>query len=225
MEQVLRLAKVGSMSHEVRSDRIDAITNRRRIVDVAGEAFAREGLDVPIREIARRAGLGIATVYRHFPSKDSLVSEVFDEQLASCRVLIDEGLHAEDPGDGFRMVLQRLMAMQARDRGFGRAFLSKPSGASSFNAERDHSFEMMSRLLERARSAGSIRSDLSVDDVILALMANDGIRSETAEARMAASRRLSALLIQAFSANQPVSADGLRRSRAQEHADLASRRD
>jgi len=82
--------------------------------------------------------------------------------------------------------------MQARDRGFSGAFLSEPLGASSASAERGRSLDMMGRLLERARRAGSIRSDISVDDVILALMANDGIRSDTAEARVAASRRLSA---------------------------------
>jgi len=194
------------MDEEVRGGRADAVANHRRIVAVASDAFATEGLDVPIREIARRAGLGIATVYRHFPSKEALVSEVFDEQFASCRALIDEGLQAEDPGDGFRTVVQRLMIMHARNRGFGRAFLSGPDGASPVSDERARSLDMMRRLVERARHAGAIRGDVSVGDVILALLANDGIRVETTESRVAAARRLSTLFIQAFSADPPAGA-------------------
>ncbi|MGI5156042.1 helix-turn-helix domain-containing protein [Microbispora sp. CA-102843] len=68
-----------------RKPRTDAEHNRRRIVAVARAAFAADGLDLPVHEIARRAGLGVATVYRHFPSRQDLVSAVLAEQVTVCR--------------------------------------------------------------------------------------------------------------------------------------------
>ncbi|GAA3706902.1 hypothetical protein GCM10023082_01090 [Streptomyces tremellae] len=68
-----------------RKPRTDAELNRRRIIAVARAAFADEGLDLPLREIARRAGLGIATVHRHFPARADLVAAALAELVAECR--------------------------------------------------------------------------------------------------------------------------------------------
>src|ERR1700755_296690 len=104
--------------------RSDARDNRARILAVARRAFAAEGLDGPIREIARRAQLGVATVYRHFQTKEALLSEAFSEQMALCSEVVDEGLAAADPWSGFCLVIEKLMEMHALDRGFARAFTS-----------------------------------------------------------------------------------------------------
>ena len=85
-EHPVRLVKVRAVTAQVVAKlRSDARDNRERILAVARAAFAAEGLDVPIREIARRAELGIATVYRHFPTKEALLTEAFAEQMASSR--------------------------------------------------------------------------------------------------------------------------------------------
>jgi AcrR family transcriptional regulator len=69
-----------SNSYTLRSDALD---NRERILDAAGAVFAAEGLNVPMREITRRAGVGPATLYRHFPTKEALVTEAFTEEMGS----------------------------------------------------------------------------------------------------------------------------------------------
>lgn len=75
-----------NLTHNLRSDARD---NRDRIMAVARDAFA-EGLDVPMRELARRAGVGPATLYRRFPAKEALVVEAFSEQMAACTAAVDD---------------------------------------------------------------------------------------------------------------------------------------
>lgn len=76
------------LPHTLRSDALD---NRERILDAARALFSADGLNVPMREIARRAGVGPATLYRHFPTKQMLVADAFADQLRACRAIVDEG--------------------------------------------------------------------------------------------------------------------------------------
>ncbi|MFB9441959.1 helix-turn-helix transcriptional regulator [Dactylosporangium vinaceum] len=187
-----------AVTAEVRQPgRSDARDNRTRILAVARAAFAADGLDVPIREIARRAEVGPATVYRHFPTKEALFAAAFAAPLELCSTIVAEGLAAHDPWRGFCLVLERLMEVHALDRGFARAFTSLPY----FTADRDRTMQMLLRLIHRAKSAGALRSDFVLEDLVLALMANDGIQADSQAARTAASRRLAALMLQSFHAH------------------------
>jgi len=183
------------------SQRSDARDNRARILAVARLAFATEGLDVPIREIARRAELGPATVYRHFPTKEALLAAAFEEPMARCSAIIEEGLAADDPWDGFRRTLEELQLLHARDRGFSRAFVTSLPPAAGFAAERDRALRAMAELVRRAKESGDLRPDVGIDDVVLALMANEGIRVGPPATRAAASRRLTALMLRSFRAH------------------------
>jgi AcrR family transcriptional regulator len=185
--------------HGLRSDARD---NRLRILAVARLAFAADGLDVPIREIARRAEVGVATVYRHFPTKEALFAEAFAEQMATCSTIVEEGLAAPDPWRGFCLVIEKLIAVHALDRGFSRAFTSKlPAAAEYFTADRDRTLRLLVELVRRAKESGGLRADFVLEDAVLALMANEGIRAESPELRVAASRRFAALMIQSFRAD------------------------
>ncbi|ONH27582.1 TetR/AcrR family transcriptional regulator [Pseudofrankia asymbiotica] len=181
--------------------RSDARDNRARILLVARAAFAAEGLDVPIREIARRAQVGVATVYRHFQTKEALLSEAFGEQMALCSQVVGEGLAAADPWTGFCLVIEKLMEMHALDRGFARAFTSQLPSAVGLAEDRDHTLRLLLELVRRAKEAGSLRGDFVLEDIVLALMANEGIRAESPGVRVAASRRFAALMIQSFQAS------------------------
>ncbi|WP_066953423.1 TetR/AcrR family transcriptional regulator [Streptomyces lushanensis] len=180
--------------------RSDARDNRERILAVARAAFATRGLDVPIREIARRAEVGVATVYRHFRTKEALLTEAFAEQMASCSAIVEEGLSEGDPWSGFCLVIEHLMEVHALDRGFARAFTSQLPQAVDFTADRDRTLRLMLELVRRAKEAGSLREDFVLEDISLVLMANEGIRAESPKIRVAASRRFAALMIQSFQA-------------------------
>lgn len=189
------LATVGAV--KLRSDALD---NRERILDAARAVFAADGLAVPMREIARRAGVGPATLYRRFPTKEALVTEAFTDQMYACNTIVDEALADPDPWRGFCQVIERTCELHARSRGFTAAFISAYPGAVDLVAVREHALTAVAELARRAKAAGRLRTDFVVGDLILVLMANSGIHAESPAARVAASRRFAALAVQAFRA-------------------------
>ncbi|MEU8877537.1 helix-turn-helix domain-containing protein [Streptomyces javensis] len=186
------------LPHTLRSDASD---NRERILDAARALFATEGLKVPMREIARHAGVGPATLYRRFPTKQTLATEAFTDEMRACRAIVDKG-HAEpDPWRGFCLVIQRTCELHARSRGFTEAFMSTFPDAMDFVAEREYALRSIAELARRAKDAGHLRPDFVLDDLVLMLMANRGIHTASEGTRVAASRRFAALVIQAFQAS------------------------
>ncbi|WP_030667034.1 TetR/AcrR family transcriptional regulator [Streptomyces cellulosae] len=183
------------LPHALRSDALD---NRERVLDAARALFATEGLNVPMREIARHAGVGPATLYRRFPTKQTLVTEVFQDQMRACHTIVDEGLADPDPWRGFRRVVERTCELHAHNRGFTEAFMSAFPDAVDFAADRAYAMNAIAELARRAKEAGRLRPDFVLDDLILMLMAHRGIHVPSAAARVTASRRFAALVIQAF---------------------------
>ncbi|WP_229905579.1 TetR/AcrR family transcriptional regulator [Lentzea cavernae] len=179
----------GNLTHNLRADAQD---NRDRIMAVAREAFAAEGLDVPMRELARRAGVGPATLYRRFPTKEALVVEAFSEQMAACTAAVDEGLANSDPWQGFCHTVQEVCRLHVLDRGFAAAFTSAYPRAIDFASVRDMAFSSLGELIRRAKATGRLRADFSVDDVVLLLMASGGVRNGTP----AIARRLARLFLE-----------------------------
>ncbi|MFG2045571.1 TetR/AcrR family transcriptional regulator [Dactylosporangium sp. NPDC048998] len=180
--------------------RADARHNRDRIVQVARGLFAERGLDVPMAAVARRAGVGIATLYRRFPTKESLVTEVFADQFQACTSVVDEALADPDPWRGFCAAIEKVCAMQAADRGFTAAFIAAYPDALDVERERARAIDGFTELTRRAQAAGGLRPDFVPGDLALLVMANGGIVAKSAEAARAASRRLVGYLLAAFSA-------------------------
>ncbi|WP_345462497.1 helix-turn-helix domain-containing protein [Actinoallomurus oryzae] len=183
------------LPHMLRSDALD---NRERILDAARALFAAEGLNVPMREIARRAGVGPATLYRRFPTKQLLLTEAFTDEMRACHAIVEEGLAEPDPWRGFCLLLERICELHARNRGFTAAFMSALPNAMDFAADRERVLKSIAELAGRAKETGRLRPDWVLDDLFLMLMANRGIHAPSTAARVAASRRFAALMIQAF---------------------------
>jgi AcrR family transcriptional regulator len=181
--------------------RVDAQHNRTRIVEAARELFARAGLDVTMTDIARRSGVGVATLYRRFPTKESLVAEAFAEQIEECASVVDDALADPDPWRAFRAVVEQVCAMQAVDKGFTEAFISAFPDAVGYDRLRARAEHGLTTLIARAKDAGALRADFTLDDLVLLLLANGGVAAETPEAAQAASRRLVALMLHAFRAD------------------------
>ncbi|MDX6744690.1 helix-turn-helix domain-containing protein [Actinocorallia sp. A-T 12471] len=178
--------------------RADARENRRRVVAAARELFAERGLDVPMATIARRAGVGVATLYRRFPTRADLVVEVFSDQLGVCVQAIDDALADPDPWHGFVSAVEKICAAQVVDRGFTAAFLSEFPDAVDYERERVRAERVFALVAQRAKDSGDLHPDFDRTDLTLLIMANGGITAPTPEAALAASRRLTTLLLTAF---------------------------
>ncbi|MCV7282817.1 TetR/AcrR family transcriptional regulator [Mycolicibacterium flavescens] len=147
--------------------RADALRNRARVLEVAYEAFATDGLAVPIDEIARRAGVGAGTVYRHFPTKTDLYRAVvesrFDQLVAAGRALADG-----EPAADALFVLLRTVVLQwgAADRGLKDALAGEGVDVNAAMPDTEQAFlSLLADLLAAAQQAGTARKDLDVTDV------------------------------------------------------------
>ena len=149
--------------------RADALRNRERIVSAAREMFVEFGPDVPLDEIARRAGVGNATLYRHFPDRATLVREVVLSVMSRTTEQADRAAAEEaDPFAALRRFVHR-----AADERIG-ALCPMLSGAldhdhSDLQAGREHLEDAVRGLVEAAQSAGRMRTDVAVGDLMVAL--------------------------------------------------------
>ncbi|ONK15363.1 TetR/AcrR family transcriptional regulator [Streptomyces sp. MP131-18] len=151
---------------EERPLRADARRNRARVLAVAIDTFAAEGMSVPVHEIARRAGVGTGTVSRHFPTKEALYEAIVRERVGQIvgdgRALLEHG----DPAEGF-FAFFRLMAEQgAADRGLAEGLAGVGFDMEAAAARGGYDVTGVWReLLARAQRAGAVRGDVEVADV------------------------------------------------------------
>ena len=180
--------------------RADAERNRERIVEAAREVFAEQGLDASTNEIARHAGVGVATLFRRFPTRDDLVAAAFADKMNDYVEAVEVALADPDPWQGFCAYIERVCQMQADDRGFADVLILTFPTAKAFEADRKRSAEALTELLKRAKATGRLRDDFAHQDVPLILMANAGVVTATRDAAPDAWRRLLGYLIQSFAA-------------------------
>jgi AcrR family transcriptional regulator len=193
------LAKVRAVTERLpQYARSDARDNRHRILTATRSAVAAGGVRVSMREVAGRAGVAAATVYRHFPTKQILVTAAFTERMAACGALLERGLADPDPWRGFRTAVEEISVLHALDQDFSTAFLAAYPRAVDVAPERERGLTAFTRLARRAQRAGALRADLVPDDLVLLLMANRGVRAASPTATAAAARRLAALLLQSL---------------------------
>lgn len=152
--------------------RADAARNRARIVAAAREAFAEMGIDVGVEEIARRAGVGMGTLYRRFPTKESLVLAIFEEHVDALASYAAE-VASLQPLSALEAYMLRACQEMDADRGLmhlladhGRADVELRLGLDGL---RRRSGEILEPLVTRAREAGVVRADLSTGDVAVLL--------------------------------------------------------
>jgi AcrR family transcriptional regulator len=144
--------------------RADARRNRARVLAAAEEAFAAEGLAVPLDEIARRAQVGAGTVYRHFPSKDTLFQAVVLDRLEQFTQEAGELFAAEDPGDAFFRYFARVIRQVSLNKALCDS-LATTTGFG-FKAEAAGGFrEALDKLLARAQEVGAVRRDIDGADL------------------------------------------------------------
>src|SRR3954470_14048210 len=147
--------------------RRDAERNRQRILAVAVDAFAEGGIGVTMDEIARRAGVGVGTVYRRFPDKELLIEALFDERIDELVALAEAARDDPDPTAGLARFFETFLAVQAADRGLKDVVLGTARGAGRAARARDRIGPIVDELLARALRAGDVRRDVTGSDLAL----------------------------------------------------------
>jgi AcrR family transcriptional regulator len=179
--------------------RADARRNRDAIVAAARVAFAERGLQASLDDIAKNAGVGSGTLYRHFPTRDDLVAAVFTQRMAEQAEAVEAALRADDPWHAFHDFVSSMCRAQATDKGLA-DLLAIGHRAKDLRALRARAYKGFVALIEAAKADGALREDFTAEDIVLLLMANAGIIQLSGSAAAAASERFVALTLDGFRA-------------------------
>jgi AcrR family transcriptional regulator len=174
--------------------RADAQRNRDRLLEAAVSAFSREGPDATLDAIAKDAGVGIGTLYRHFPTREALVEAAYRNELARLCDAVSDLLRAMPPDDATRAWMDRFVDYMTTKRGMAdvlRAVIA--SGGNPFAQSRDRLVGAITALLQAAAAAGTIRPDIEPADVLASLSGVSLAAGEPAQRDQA--RRLLDLLM------------------------------
>lgn len=147
--------------------RADAARNREALIEAAAEAFADHGLDVPVEEIARRAKVGVGTVYRHFGGKEQLIDAILDKRIAEMVALAEKALAEDDPWHGIVTFVVEGFEMQARDRALKEVLLCTSRGGERIAAARERLAPLVHAIVRRAQRAGVLRGDVEPSDLVM----------------------------------------------------------
>jgi len=187
------------MTTELTRLRVDAQENRDRILAAAAELFSERGLDIGMRDIARRAEVGPATLYRRFPTRQALIDEAFSVELQACRQIVVDACADPDAWRGFTGAVRRLLAMNVRNRGFVDALVST-TPTEVFVRHRRELLGLLGGLARRAQNEGMLRADFTIGDLVLVLSAGRSLSAGSRDGLAAAADRLADLAIDAFRA-------------------------
>jgi AcrR family transcriptional regulator len=153
-----------------RAPRADAARNRERLLEVASEAFARDGVEASLERIARDAGVGVGTLYRHFPNRNALMEAVYRHNLDQLVAEAEKLLQTKPPVEALGEWVQRFPAYVSTKKGLATHLKSVIAADSDlFTSSHEKLRSTMSRMLDAAAADGSIRADVDPGDVIRAL--------------------------------------------------------
>ena len=186
---------------ETRPLRRDAQANRDRIVAAARAVFAAKGVEATVEEIARRAGVGMGTLYRRFPTKEDLVDAVVEDAFAELVRVAEEALQEDDAWAGFCGFLERGLALHGADRGLKDLVASSEHGRARAEAMRARLRPLIRGLVERARVQGTLRADFAVEDMPLVFWTAGRVIETTASVAPDLWRRYLGLLLDGLRAD------------------------
>ena len=157
--------------------RRDAERNRQRVLAAARQVLAARGLDAGFEEIARVAGVGVATVYRRFPERADLVDALFEEEVALVGARLEEALAAPDPWTGLRDLVLWSVHRMANDRGLTQVLTAAGHGHRQLDRQRARLDPLFDELVARAQATGALRPDVTSLDLLMALTLTSPIRA------------------------------------------------
>jgi AcrR family transcriptional regulator len=155
--------------------RRDAQANRDRLVTAARALLARQGVDVSVEEITRRAGVGMGTLYRHFPSKEDLVDAVLEDAFAELVAVAEASAGEPDAWTGLCRFVEHALDLNARNRGLKDVVESRGHGRQRAERMRRRIRPLVERMVERAQEQGMLRPDFTALDLSLVFWGADRV--------------------------------------------------
>jgi AcrR family transcriptional regulator len=163
-------------SPEVRPLRADARRNREKVLLAARAVFADRGRDAQMDDVARRAGVGVGTVYRHFPTKEALIEALIVESFQQITVAAERSLEIEDPWEAFATLVWTAAEIMAADRALSEVFAASTGSVEQKMPTLEELRDAVGRVIDRGQAAGVVRADMLVDDIPMVMC---GIGSAT----------------------------------------------
>jgi len=183
--------------------RRDAERNRERILKAAERVFTTRGLDASLDDVAREAGVGVGTVYRRFPDKESLIEELFTSRFDVMVAAAEEAYLAPDPWEALAAYLSQVVEAFSGDLGLRELMMFGTYGSDKVRFARERIRPVVTRLVGRAQAAGQVRADIAPSDIPFLGLMLSLISEYAGEIRPDIWRRYLALIL-----------DGLRPARA-----------
>ncbi|MDH6130575.1 helix-turn-helix domain-containing protein [Kitasatospora sp. GP82] len=189
--------------------RRDAQRNRELLLTAAREVFAEQGLAAPLDLIARRAGVGNATLYRRFPTRDALIEEVFGEALAGLAEAADEVLAIEDAWTALTRYFERIFALVAADRGINDLVTMSNPDIKALADTIERNTQTVAELVTRAQEQGTLRTDVTPIDLLVVMGPICRAVPVFVSVHPEAWRRYLVLVLEAFRSGPPQPLPGL----------------
>jgi len=183
--------------------RADAARNRDVIVAVARDVFAEQGLEAPLEAIAARAGVGIATLYRRFPTREKLIGAALVDKVGEYVDAARQALAVPDPWAGFAGCVERICELQADDRGLSDLLSMTLSADEQVEELRRAANDLLITVIDRAKVQGTLRQDFVGEDLVLLLIATSAVMHVTRADAPDAWRRFVALALDSFRSQGP----------------------
>jgi len=147
-----------------RAQRADARRNRESVVEAARKLMATEGLETQMDDIAKAAGVGVGTVYRHFPNKEDLIYALAEHRFERLAEFAREALAEDDPGPAFERFLYKGAELQVTDRSLSEVMRDR-AHAMQAGAQKAGLLELVREVMTRAQDVGAVRKDAEAEDV------------------------------------------------------------
>ena len=158
-----------------RAPRKDAARNQSRLIEAAARVFREDGLGVSVNAIADQAGVNVATLYRHFPTKDHLIIAVLETVLEPLVTARDSALAPQESVDALATFVHDAVRLQAMHKGLADALEHYPSAIELRAQLREPAIEIVTPLVERAHSTGELRPDIDALDLLVVLRMLAGV--------------------------------------------------
>lgn len=145
--------------------RADAARNLELILEAAEAAFAEKGHEACVADIAARAGVGQATIFRRFETKDELIGAVFERKLSAVVAAAESAARKKDAWEGLVGFMRKLTELQMRDRGFFQSQAARFVDDPDLKAQKERVHAAVEALLARAKAEGALRADITAVDI------------------------------------------------------------